>query len=1195
MSSLSAKVKELLGGGDSSKEESSTHHAPGAFPTEDMEPSETREGYSKGHEHNKLHKANDPRGFTEGDSNAPQGHAYKDSGVGLTESRDPTSTSYKPTQEPISERQNEPLGTSQRSNEPLGASQRQTEPLGTSLRSNEPLGTSQSSQHEPLDMSQRHNDPLDRTTESTTGGLGPSSSGLGTSNSGLGSSTAGLGAGAGAGAGAAGLGAGNNLASRESTNLPSQGINPSSQEHTTGTGAPSTQEHPYWGDLPSGAGTGGGVHNTVIGHGSPEDEAQRHQAVHSGATQPTRTSGTLESGTFLHRNDRDESSTNTNPAGSQTHNPNDQTSGSRFTEGVAGTGAAGGAALGAHELSKRHHEETPREQTTDRTQQEKHEGRSFPLLGKDHKDTHKDSHHKEDKHDKHADEPKKESKLGALFHRNKDDKEPTEQEHDKDKHHSKAAPLAAAGAGGAYAATRGHDDNTHRDTTTHPSATQGTTQYPASGLDSNRDYTQSSLPTQQPHSQDDSHRGAGLATGAAAGLGAGALASHHRSGDDRAGHQPASGYDSQSYDPTQRSTHNPTLQSSQGTQGHGLGSGTASGLGAGALGSHSAQPSGLESSHTQGSQPANFSHRDPTGQSLQQEDSHRGAGLGAGTAAGLGAGALASHSGRDHQSGTSGLESNRGLDSSRGLDSNRGLDSQTGYPSSTTQNPIQSHDQHDSHRGTGLATGAAAGLGAGALASHSSRDHPSGTSGLDSNRGLESQTGYPSGTTQDPTHSHGHHDSSRGITAATVAGIGSGHHGSDQHSGLDSNRGLESQGTHHSSRDPTSQSYQPEDSHRGTGLATGAAAGLGAGALASHAGRDHHSGEHTGLESNRGLQSQGLPSTERSTGDFTSHSSRDPTSHSHQEGSHGGSGLVGGTAAGLGAGALASHEANKHHGSDQYGAGDNSRGLQSGLTGDNSGGLQSGLGATGDNSRGVQSGLIGTGSGLGNNSSSRNEPLTGSHSQSHQTGDGHHSLTDDANHGKYNTLASGTPSGVGATGDNSRSGLTGTGSGLGNNSSSRNEPLTGSHSQSHQSGEGHHTLTDNANHGKYNTLASGTPSGVAYDDFEASRAPVDTTQSKDSHFGSKAAGLGAAAAGAGTAGVLSHNRDQKPTEDLTRQNDPQTERGLDRQTESHRPITGAVAPGQGSSSSKPVIHKCKNCGEDNDISEYFKSKLPGSN
>jgi hypothetical protein len=157
--------------------------------------------------------------------------------------------------------------------------------------------------------------------------------------------------------------------------------------------------------------------------------------------------------------------------------------------------------------------------------------------------------------------------------------------------------------------------------------------------------------------------------------------------------------------------------------------------------------------------------------------------------------------------------------------------------------------------------------------------------------------------------------------------------------------------------------------------------------------------------------------------------------------------------------------------------------------------------------------------------------------------------------------------------------------------------LTGSHSQS---SEGHiNPLTDNANHGKYNTLASGTPSGVAYEDEDTSRssqrAPVDTTQSKDSHFGSKAAGLGAAAIGAGTPGVLSHNRDQNQTGDLSRHNESHTERGLDRQTESHKPITGAVAPGTSSSTNKPVIHKCKNCGVDNDISEYFTSKLPGRN
>ncbi|RYC79528.1 hypothetical protein BFJ63_vAg17592 [Fusarium oxysporum f. sp. narcissi] len=313
--SLSAKVKDILHSGESKDRSTAdnTKRPPGSFTTEDMEPSETYEGYSKGYEHNKLHKADDPRGGTHGDNNAPRGHAHKDSGVGLTEN-DPTS--YKPSQEPISE---------------------------------------------------RRNDPLNGTTESTAAG---------------------------------GLGDTANLASKEGT---------------SGTTVPSTSEHPHWGDIPS-----GGVHNSVVGHGSPEDENARHRAVHSGAAQPTRTSGTLESGTFRHRHDRDQSSSNNNPHDTQRlaqENPNRETSDSNFNKGVAGAGAGRTATLGAHELNKRRHaDETPTkaDQTTEKTHSEEHKGRSFPLLGKDHKD-----HHKETKEDKYAKEPKKEheSKLGALFHR----------------------------------------------------------------------------------------------------------------------------------------------------------------------------------------------------------------------------------------------------------------------------------------------------------------------------------------------------------------------------------------------------------------------------------------------------------------------------------------------------------------------------------------------------------------------------------------------------------------------------------------------------------------------------------------------------------------------------------------------------------------------------------------------------------
>ncbi|KAF9775377.1 hypothetical protein IL306_006509 [Fusarium sp. DS 682] len=885
--SLSAKVKDILHSNESKDTSETNPHPPGSFPTEEMEPSQTHQGYSKGYEQNKLHKADDPRG-----------HAHKDSGVGFTESNDPTS--YKPSQEPISE---------------------------------------------------RRNDPLDRTSDSTTtaGGLG------------------------------------------DTSKIPAT-------EGATGAAAPSTQEHPYWGELPS-----EGVHNTVIGHGSPEDEQARHRAVHSGATELGKTSGTLESGTFLHRNDRDESAT-TNPHDAQRYGQEDpsQTSGSRFNEGLAGAGAAGAGALGAHELNKRRHDDetqtpTKVDQTTDKTHDE-HKGRSFPLLGKDHKDKethHKETHHKEKethhKEDKHAKEPKEhESKLGALFHR-KGSKDKTEmeakaeQEADQERHsHSKTGPaLAAAGAAwGANTAGKGHDDKTQRDAHQDPSSTRGATQYPATRLDSTRNYSaQPTSTTQQPYQQDNSHRGAGLATGAAAGVGAGALASHYgqRSDNDRTGAQTGTGYGSQTYDPASTST------------------------------------------------------RDPTSQTYQQQGSHGDHGLAAGTTAGLGAGALASRSGRDHES--TGQHS--------GLDSNRGIESQSNQPNySSTRDPSSQHQQGDSHRGAGLATGAAAGLGAGALASRSGRDyHSDQNTGLESNRGLESQSHQP---------------------------------------------------TQSSTRDPTSQSYQQEGSHHGAGLATGTAAGLGAGALASRSGRDHETtGKHPGLDSNRGLESQGAHS-----------STRDPVSQSYQqEGSHRGAGLATGAAAGLGAGALASHESNKR---------DENRYLSN------------------DNSRTTQSGATGTGAGLGTSASAFD--------------------------------------------------------------SSRHEPSRRSEQSQHSTGSHHSTLAENANAGKYNTLASGTPSGVAYDDdvdtSRSSQKPqVEASEKKGNHFGAKAAGLGAAASGAGTAAAMSRNKDEKPVEEKTQE--PQTERQLDRDTQSHKPITSAVAPKLGTN--KPVIHKCQKCGEDNDISQYFTS------
>lgn len=877
MSGLGQKVKEILHKDRSNDD--ATPHPPGSFPTEDMEPSDTIEGYSKKYEHNKLHKADDPRGWTESDKDASRSHGYKDSGVGMTGSED--RTSYKPGQENMSERRDESFGD--RRDDTLGG------------RRDDALGG-------------RRDDTLDRTTESSTMG----------------------------------------------------------QKDPL---APSTEEHPYWGDLPS----QGGVHNSVIGHGSPEDEARRHRDVHSGATEATHNpSSTLESGTFLNRRDRDDSTRNTDPhaarpdektsgshykeglagagaagagagaygahklnerrdrdetlgntepygsrPGDQTR-PDERTSDSHYKEGLAGAGAVGAGAYGAHKLNERRHDkDEPRQydQTTDRTQPEEHKQRAFPLLGKDHKEPkeHKEHHH----HEKVKDDKEKDSKLGGLFHRKDKDDAERVGDYDNDKHHhSKTGPAlgaaGAAGAAGAYAATRDrHDDDNRRDNTARnyqdPSATQHTTKYPAAGLDSSRDYsTQGTDPSsggapQMPYRQEDidSHRGRNIATGAAggaaAGLGAGALASHYgRRDDDRTANQRGSGFDNQSYDPSA------TSQQSGSQHVHGL----------------SAPAVADERYDSQSNQPTNFSHKDPMGQN-QQHDSHRGAGLAAGTAAGVGAAGLASHAGRDHD-----------RNERSGLGSNQGFQSQDPYSSErSAMNPgSQSYEQQDSHRGTGLGAGTAAGLGAGALASRAGRDHDE-KSGLGSNRGFNSQDPY-----------------------------------SSERSAM--NPG--SQDAYSSERSAMNPGSEQRDSHRGAGLATGAAAGLGAGALASHAG-DHRreNDQYNTGDNNRGFQSQ--------------------------------SGMTG---TGLG---------------NQMGE-NTGFGNQSGMTGM---GQNTGLG----NQSGMteNTGMVGNTSGLGNTSGndfSNKQSMPGAQPQresepfTERKKEHDHTLMDNANSGKYNKLSSGTPSGI---------------------------------------------------------------------------------------------------------------------------------------------------------------------------------------
>jgi ribosomal protein L12E/L44/L45/RPP1/RPP2 len=123
--------------------------------------------------------------------------------------------------------------------------------------------------------------------------------------------------------------------------------------------------------------------------------------------------------------------------------------------------------------------------------------------------------------------------------------------------------------------------------------------------------------------------------------------------------------------------------------------------------------------------------------------------------------------------------------------------------------------------------------------------------------------------------------------------------------------------------------------------------------------------------------------------------------------------------------------------------------------------------------------------------------------------------------------------------------------------------------------------TEDANHGKYNTLASGTPSGINLgDDKPKAATSLPAVTDEKSNKGAMAtAGLAAAGAGAGAAALASRHDDEKDKEpEKTR------EKSLQKDT-----YTSGVVPGAVGSQQK-VTHKCVKCGEENDITQYFKEK-----
>ncbi|KAK3385927.1 hypothetical protein B0H63DRAFT_544433 [Podospora didyma] len=239
-------------------------HVPGEYPVTPFDDDMTTH-----REHNKLHKPQDPRGQTQ----QTGAHNYTDSGVGLTEQQHAAQFSNLPVQEPKRSELSEAVGGGTYSREEAFVPEAQkAQPQGVfgseakrdtfdsqPLRSNPsetPVGALFSRHHDttalesqPKKVKDQDAFGLEPTTHSAKGAYtAPSHS--------------------------------RNLqeaadrdtfaprdSSVEQPRVPGENTGPTTQG---GSVTP-----PYWGKLPKAA--GGGIYNTVTGHGSPKDDHAQHQ------------------------------------------------------------------------------------------------------------------------------------------------------------------------------------------------------------------------------------------------------------------------------------------------------------------------------------------------------------------------------------------------------------------------------------------------------------------------------------------------------------------------------------------------------------------------------------------------------------------------------------------------------------------------------------------------------------------------------------------------------------------------------------------------------------------------------------------------------------------------------------------------------------------------------------------------------
>ncbi|KAI0152103.1 hypothetical protein F4776DRAFT_600128 [Hypoxylon sp. NC0597] len=294
---------------------------PGSFPTDDMTPTTEHPSLTplgSQSQHNKLHKPEDPRGWSD-EEKAARGHQYTDSGIGLSDPNVPNSEIHGRANQGAFNSNNNAL----ESHDPKSGAATTTRPTDYYTGQSKPgVMTGAHSRIGNSNNSQNSSKPI--TQDSAT--KEQAATGIGAVGPATGIATA--------------------ATSTDPDHSEQNLRNDDRNIVRNGLRQTSNVEHkdPYWGDVSYGT----GIYNGVTGHGSSETPAKGSIHPHD------QTKGHEQQRAFPLSN-----------PGNAAQDETDHQNSSRFKEGLAESGAGAGSGVAASELTEKHrdhlHEKSSKE------------------------------------------------------------------------------------------------------------------------------------------------------------------------------------------------------------------------------------------------------------------------------------------------------------------------------------------------------------------------------------------------------------------------------------------------------------------------------------------------------------------------------------------------------------------------------------------------------------------------------------------------------------------------------------------------------------------------------------------------------------------------------------------------------------------------------------------------------------------